>query len=65
LVVSIVKKFKHAGVPFLDLIQEGNIGLMKAVDKSPLGGSVKQSPEELLTRAAPSGFRPMSLGGEA
>jgi RNA polymerase primary sigma factor len=33
LVVSIAKKFKHAGVPFLDLIQEGNIGLMKAVDK--------------------------------
>jgi len=33
LVVSIAKKFKYAGVPFLDLIQEGNIGLMKAVDK--------------------------------
>jgi len=33
LVVSIARKFKHAGVPFLDLIQEGNIGLMKAVDK--------------------------------
>jgi RNA polymerase primary sigma factor len=33
LVVSIAKRFKHAGVPFLDMIQEGNIGLMKAVDK--------------------------------
>src|SRR5262249_56095653 len=33
LVVSIARKFKHAGVPFLDLIQEGNIGLMKAVEK--------------------------------
>ncbi len=33
LVVSIAKKFKRAGVPFLDTIQEGNIGLMKAVDK--------------------------------
>ncbi len=33
LVVSIAKKFKRAGVPFLDMIQEGNIGLMKAVNK--------------------------------
>lgn len=33
LVVSIAKKFKNRGVPFIDLIQEGNIGLMKAVDK--------------------------------
>ena len=33
LVVSIAKKFKRAGVPFFDMVQEGNIGLMKAVDK--------------------------------
>jgi RNA polymerase primary sigma factor len=33
LVVSIAKKFKRPGVPFLDMVQEGNIGLMKAVDK--------------------------------
>ena len=33
LVVSITKRFTNRGLPFLDLIQEGNIGLMKAVDK--------------------------------
>src|ERR687893_1322155 len=33
LVVSVVKKYRGQGLPFEDLIQEGNIGLLKAVDK--------------------------------
>ena len=33
LVISVAKRFVGRGVPFLDLIQEGNIGLMRAVDK--------------------------------
>jgi RNA polymerase primary sigma factor len=33
LVVSVAKRYQAAGVPLLDLIQEGNLGLMRAVDK--------------------------------
>lgn len=33
LVVYVAKRYRHRGVPFLDLIQEGNIGLMRALDK--------------------------------
>src|SRR3954471_6918382 len=33
LVVSVVKKYRGMGLPFEDLIQEGNIGLMKAIEK--------------------------------
>lgn len=33
LVISIAKRYMHLGVPFLDLVEEGNLGLMKAVDR--------------------------------
>jgi RNA polymerase primary sigma factor len=33
LVVSVAKKYRGCGLPFLDLIQEGNLGLMKAIEK--------------------------------
>ncbi len=33
LVVSVAKRYKNAGIPMLDLIQEGNLGLTRAVDK--------------------------------
>lgn len=33
LVINIAKRYMHLGIPLLDLIEEGNIGLMKAVDK--------------------------------
>src|SRR5678815_40928 len=33
LVVSVAKRYQHSGMQFLDLVQEGNLGLMKAVEK--------------------------------
>jgi RNA polymerase primary sigma factor len=43
LVVSIAKHYTNRGIPFLDLIQEGNIGLMKAVDRFDVNKGFKFS----------------------
>lgn len=43
LVISIAKRYRNRGVPFLDLIQDGSLGLMKAIDKFDFNKGAKLS----------------------
>jgi RNA polymerase primary sigma factor len=56
LVVSIAKRYQNRGLHFLDLIQEGNIGLMRAVDKfnHRLGQSFRPMPPGGFARPSPA-----------
>ena len=53
LVISVAKKFRNRGVPFLDLIQEGNIGLMRATKKFDYRRGFKFSTCLLYTSPSP------------
>jgi len=68
LVVSVAKRYMGRGVPFLDLIQEGNLGLMKAVENSiitavsafplmPPGGFARPLRAPLPIKVAPFVYR--------
>jgi RNA polymerase sigma factor (sigma-70 family) len=59
LVISIAKKYRGRGVPFEDLIQDGNAGLIRAVEKfnPEMGNRFSHSPRRSARRGAATFYR--------